>query len=72
MEDAVDDWLLREVCWLRNEDTVAHGIRWAQDVRTKFSLIFSRSKLNLHLLLSSMRSDIMFDHSLKSITTLVG
>lgn len=36
MEDAVDDWLLREVCWLRNEDTVAHGIRLAQNVRIKF------------------------------------
>lgn len=39
MEDAVDDLLLREICWLRNEDTVAQGIRWAQDVRTGFSLI---------------------------------
>lgn len=36
MEDAVDDWLLREVCWLRSEDTVAQGIRWAQDVRLEF------------------------------------
>ncbi|KAL0717153.1 hypothetical protein Bca4012_066475 [Brassica carinata] len=31
MGDAVDDWLLRGICWLRNEDTIAHGIRWAQD-----------------------------------------
>lgn len=32
----MDDWLLREVCWLRSEDTVAQGIRWAQDVRLEF------------------------------------
>lgn len=43
MEDAVDDLLLREICWLRNEDTVAQGIRWAQDVRIGVSLILSRS-----------------------------
>lgn len=52
----MDDWLLREVCWLRNEDTVAHGIRWAQDVRIGFSVILCRSQLNLHLFLY-----IMFD-----------
>jgi sorting nexin-13 len=39
MEDAVDDLLMREICWLRNEDTIAQGIRWAQDVRTGVSLI---------------------------------
>ncbi|KAL3538916.1 hypothetical protein ACH5RR_002282 [Cinchona calisaya] len=32
MEDAIDDWLLREIHWLRREDVVAHGIRWVQDV----------------------------------------
>lgn len=32
MEDAIDDWLLREIHWLRREDVVAHGIRWIQDV----------------------------------------
>ena len=36
MEDPVNDWLQRKIRWLRNEDTVAHGIRWAQDVRFKF------------------------------------
>lgn len=42
MEDAVDDWLLREVCWLRNEDTVAHGIRWAQDLLWPNGVFFTR------------------------------
>ncbi|KAE9615773.1 putative Phox domain, sorting nexin [Lupinus albus] len=32
MEDAIDDWLLREIHWLRREDTVAQGIRWIQDI----------------------------------------
>jgi len=32
MEDAIDDWLLRQIHWLRREETVAQGIRWVQDV----------------------------------------
>ncbi|XP_028765856.1 uncharacterized protein LOC114723784 [Neltuma alba] len=32
MEDAVDDFLLRQIHWLRREDTVAQGIRWIQDI----------------------------------------
>ncbi|KAK7308558.1 hypothetical protein VNO77_42175 [Canavalia gladiata] len=32
MEDAIDDWLLSEINWLRREDTVALGIRWVQDI----------------------------------------
>ncbi|KAK7407740.1 hypothetical protein VNO78_09785 [Psophocarpus tetragonolobus] len=32
MEDAIDDWLLSEIHWLRREDTVAQGIRWVQDI----------------------------------------
>ncbi|CAI8618363.1 unnamed protein product [Vicia faba] len=31
MEDAIDDWLLRQIHLLRKEDTVAQGIRWLQD-----------------------------------------
>ncbi|KAL1200869.1 hypothetical protein V5N11_034602 [Cardamine amara subsp. amara] len=42
MEDAVDDLLLREVCWLRNEDTVAQGIRWAQDILWPNGVFFTR------------------------------
>ncbi|KZV41143.1 hypothetical protein F511_10277 [Dorcoceras hygrometricum] len=32
MEDAIDDWILRQIQWLRREDVVAQGIRWIQDV----------------------------------------
>ncbi|KAK7348969.1 hypothetical protein VNO80_23770 [Phaseolus coccineus] len=32
MEDAIDDWILREIHWLRREDTIAQGIRWVQDI----------------------------------------
>ncbi|KAG5023465.1 hypothetical protein JHK85_019807 [Glycine max] len=32
MEDAIDDWLLRQIHWLRREETVSQGIRWVQDV----------------------------------------
>ncbi|KAL6218724.1 hypothetical protein ACLB2K_011933 [Fragaria x ananassa] len=32
MEDAIDDWLLRQIQLLRREDTIASGIRWLQDV----------------------------------------
>ncbi|XP_027362494.1 uncharacterized protein LOC113870094 [Abrus precatorius] len=32
MEDAIDDWLLSEIHWLRREDTIAQGIRWVQDI----------------------------------------
>jgi hypothetical protein len=35
MEDAIDDWLLRQIYWLRREDTIAFGIQWVQDVRTE-------------------------------------
>ncbi|KAH9605121.1 hypothetical protein KSS87_000452 [Heliosperma pusillum] len=32
MEDAVDDWLLRQINWLRREDVVAEGIHWVKDI----------------------------------------
>ncbi|KAI3769829.1 hypothetical protein L6452_00943 [Arctium lappa] len=32
MEDAIDDWLIRQIHWLRRDDVVAQGIRWIQDV----------------------------------------
>lgn len=36
MEDAIDDFLLRQIHWLRREEVIAQGIRWIQDVRTLF------------------------------------
>ncbi|XP_024966066.1 uncharacterized protein LOC112506288 [Cynara cardunculus var. scolymus] len=32
MEDAIDDWLIRQIHWLRRDDIVAQGIRWIQEV----------------------------------------
>ncbi|CAH1450373.1 unnamed protein product [Lactuca virosa] len=32
MEDAIDDWLLRQIQLLRRDDIVAQGIRWIQDI----------------------------------------
>uniref|UniRef100_A0A5B6ZAY2 Putative Sorting nexin-16 n=1 Tax=Davidia involucrata TaxID=16924 RepID=A0A5B6ZAY2_DAVIN len=32
MEDAIDDWLLRQIQCLRREDIIAQGIQWVQDV----------------------------------------
>ncbi|KNA18603.1 hypothetical protein SOVF_069330 [Spinacia oleracea] len=32
MEDAIDDWLLMQINWLRGEDVVAQGIRWVKDI----------------------------------------
>ncbi|KAL5984845.1 hypothetical protein ACLOJK_038681 [Asimina triloba] len=32
MEDAIEDWLLRQIQWLRTDDVIARGIRWVQDV----------------------------------------
>ncbi|KAL4036472.1 hypothetical protein IC575_000019 [Cucumis melo] len=32
MEDAIDDWIVRQIHWLRREDIIAQGIRWVQDV----------------------------------------
>ncbi|XP_059647743.1 uncharacterized protein LOC132294039 [Cornus florida] len=32
MEDAIDDWLLRQIQCLRREDIIAQGIRWVQNV----------------------------------------
>ncbi|KAM7474944.1 hypothetical protein LguiB_022187 [Lonicera macranthoides] len=50
MEDAIDDFLLRQIHWLRREDIIAQGIRWLQDVLWpdgKFFLKFDiQSKLD--------------------------
>ncbi|XP_010912391.1 uncharacterized protein [Elaeis guineensis] len=32
MEDAIDDWILRQISWLRRDDVIAQGIRWVQDI----------------------------------------
>ncbi|WZZ42448.1 hypothetical protein YC2023_038707 [Brassica napus] len=42
MRDAVDDWFLKKIHRLRNEDTVAHGIRWFQDILWPNGVFFTR------------------------------
>ncbi|BFG41683.1 hypothetical protein CerSpe_279580 [Prunus speciosa] len=42
MEDAIDDWLLRQIHWLRREDTIASGIRWLKDVLWPNGIFFLR------------------------------
>ncbi|KAH7671308.1 sorting nexin-13 protein [Dioscorea alata] len=32
MEDAIDDWILRQINLLRSEEIIAQGIRWVQNV----------------------------------------
>ncbi|CAL5377276.1 unnamed protein product [Camellia sinensis] len=32
MEDAIDDWLLGQIQWLRRDDVIAQGIQWVQDI----------------------------------------
>ncbi|KAL6658365.1 hypothetical protein ACP70R_003951 [Stipagrostis hirtigluma subsp. patula] len=31
MEDAIDEWIIRQINWLRREDVIVQGIRWIQD-----------------------------------------
>ncbi|KAL7236679.1 hypothetical protein ACSBR1_019893 [Camellia fascicularis] len=46
MEDAIDDWLLGQIQWLRRDDVIAQGIRWVQDVLWPDGTFFLR--LNSH------------------------
>ena len=40
MEDAFDDWLLRQIHWLRQDGTIALGIDWIKNVRYLYSCCF--------------------------------
>lgn len=42
MEDAIDEWIIRQINWLRREDVIVQGIRWIQDVR-RHIILFSPS-----------------------------
>ncbi|KAK4284652.1 hypothetical protein QN277_001453 [Acacia crassicarpa] len=42
MEDAIDDWLLRQINLLRQEETIAQGIRWIQDLLWPGGTFFTR------------------------------
>ncbi|KAM7251268.1 hypothetical protein ACFE04_023151 [Oxalis oulophora] len=47
MEDAVDDFLLGQIYWLRREDTIAQGIHWLQDILWPGGSFFTRRKFDL-------------------------
>ncbi|KAK4437825.1 hypothetical protein Salat_0116500 [Sesamum alatum] len=49
MEDAIDDWLLRQIQWLRREDVIAQGIRWVQDVLWPGGTFFIRLRAQAQL-----------------------
>ncbi|XP_073025618.1 uncharacterized protein [Primulina eburnea] len=50
MEDAIDDWLSRQIQWLRREEVIAQGIRWVHNVLwpdgTFFLRLHTQSLLN--------------------------
>ncbi|XP_052201840.1 uncharacterized protein LOC127807780 [Diospyros lotus] len=43
MEDAIDDWLLRQIQQLRRDDIIAQGIQWVQDALWPDGTFFLRS-----------------------------
>ncbi|KAJ6716689.1 PX SERINE/THREONINE KINASE PXK [Salix koriyanagi] len=43
MEDAIDEWLLSQINWIRSEETVALGIRWVQDILWPDGIFFTRT-----------------------------
>ncbi|GAA0141199.1 hypothetical protein LIER_02399 [Lithospermum erythrorhizon] len=42
MEDAIDDWLLRQIHFLRREDVVVYIIQWIQDILWPGGIFFKR------------------------------
>ncbi|OAY79943.1 hypothetical protein ACMD2_23123, partial [Ananas comosus] len=42
MEDAIDDWILRQIHLLRRDDVIAQGIRWVHDVLWPNGTFFTR------------------------------
>jgi len=63
MEDAIDEWIIRQINWLRREDVIVQGIRWIQDVRTLSPHFFLHWIYLGSLLSFSLKFDISFDAS---------
>ncbi|GKV21243.1 hypothetical protein SLEP1_g31240 [Rubroshorea leprosula] len=42
MDDAIDDFLLRQIYWLRKEETITQGIQWIQDVLWPGGIFFTK------------------------------
>ncbi|KAG6421505.1 hypothetical protein SASPL_118059 [Salvia splendens] len=56
MEDAIDDWLLRKIQWLRRGDVVAQGIRWVQDILWPEGTFFLRLRAQQNNLETTQKS----------------
>ncbi|XP_042060820.1 uncharacterized protein LOC121805099 isoform X2 [Salvia splendens] len=56
MEDAIDDWLLRQIQWLRRGDVVAQGIRWVQDILWPEGTFFLRLRAQQNNLETTQKS----------------
>jgi len=63
MEDAIDEWIIRQINWLRREDIIVQGIRWIQDVRTLSPHFFLHWIYLGSLLSFSLKFDISLDAS---------
>ncbi|KAJ0009867.1 hypothetical protein Pint_34490 [Pistacia integerrima] len=59
MEDAIDDWLLRQIYWLRREDIIAQGIWWIQDALWPGGTFFTRVG-NIQSKLDDAQADLNF------------
>ncbi|KXG27792.1 hypothetical protein SORBI_3005G045300 [Sorghum bicolor] len=42
MEDAIDEWIIRQINWLRREDAIVQGIRWIQDTLWPNGIFFTK------------------------------
>lgn len=42
MEDAIDDWILRQINWLRRDEVIIQGIRWIQDTLWPNGVFFTK------------------------------
>ncbi|KAK1369606.1 Phox homologous domain [Heracleum sosnowskyi] len=67
MEDAIDDWLLMQIHWLRREDTIAQGIRWIQDVLWPGGKFFL--KLNIRSKMDDNETNDIFLQSTSASTS---
>ncbi|CAO2153175.1 unnamed protein product [Urochloa humidicola] len=42
MEDAIDEWIIRQINWLRRDDVIVQGIRWIQDTLWPNGIFFTK------------------------------
>ncbi|XP_047330325.1 uncharacterized protein LOC124933925 [Impatiens glandulifera] len=45
MEDAIDDWLLRQIQWLRKDDVIAQGIHLLKDILWPGGIFFTKLRI---------------------------